>query len=281
MTSLARGRWTIVSTVSDTVIVVGDSATWSGALDGAVAVCGSHGGASAVEHAVRSGAKALVVNDAGVGKDDAGISGLEYAERHGVAAVTVSHLSARIGDGLDTYAEGVVSHLNRSAADAGVEAGMATADAAHLLAKARSEAVGPIGEAPVARSQVVLAAGHPPAIGIDSNADADASVAGAILITGSHGGVVGGRAVSHAVAAAFFNDAGVGKDAAGISRLPRLDAEGIPAGTVSYESARIGDARDTFASGLLSFVNETGAAAGFTVGTPVRNAVASLQGGSR
>ena len=50
---------------------------------------------------------------------------------------------------------------------------------------------------------------------------------GAIVLTGSHGGLLGGRpetALKYDVRAAFYNDAGIGIDEAGVSRLPALDA---------------------------------------------------------
>src|SRR6202040_459704 len=68
----------------------------------------------------------------------------------------------------------------------------------------------------------------------------------AIVITGSHGGLLGGKAetaLKYDVRGALYNDAGIGKDSAGTSRLPALDAHGIAAATVSAASARIGNAR--------------------------------------
>ncbi|MBV8777342.1 MAG: hypothetical protein JO258_09120 [Alphaproteobacteria bacterium] len=68
----------------------------------------------------------------------------------------------------------------------------------------------------------------------------------AIVVTGSHGGLLGGKpetALKYDVAGALYNDAGLGIDEAGVSRLPALDRRGIPAATVAASSARIGDAR--------------------------------------
>ena len=47
----------------------------------------------------RAGVRAAVFNDAGIGLDDAGIAGLSRLQSIGMAAVAVSHASARIGDG--------------------------------------------------------------------------------------------------------------------------------------------------------------------------------------
>ena len=75
------------------------------------------------------------------------------------------------------------------------------------------------------------------------------------------------------VAAVFFNDAGGGKDEAGRAALPLLDGLGIAAGTVAHDSAMIGDALDTFTSGVVSAVNERARTAGFSTGAPLREMV--------
>src|SRR5438094_755872 len=102
-----------------------------------------------------------------------------------------------------------------------------------------------------------------------------------IVVTGSHGGLLGGRpetALKYDVRAAFYNDAGIGIDEAGISRLPALDGRGIPAATVAAESARIGDARSTYEDGILSHVNARAAALGLAPRMSAREAVGILRG---
>ncbi len=77
---------------------------------------------------------------------------------------------------------------------------------------------------------------------------------GAIVVTGSHGGLLGGKpetALKYDALAALFNDAGIGIDEAGTTRLAALDARGIAAATVAADSARIGDARSTYEDGIL------------------------------
>jgi hypothetical protein len=102
----------------------------------------------------------------------------------------------------------------------------------------------------------------------------------AIVLTGSHGGLLGGRpetALKYDVRAAFYNDAGIGIDEAGVSRLPALDRRAIAAATVSAGSARIGDARSTYEDGILSRVNARAAALGLAPGMTARDAVAMLR----
>ena len=80
------------------------------------------------------------------------------------------------------------------------------------------------------------------------------------MITGSHGGLVGGdpgAALRVDAFAAVFNDAGVGVDEAGVARLAPLDARGIAAFTVAAGTARIGEARSTYSDGVVSRANQT------------------------
>ena len=80
------------------------------------------------------------------------------------------------------------------------------------------------------------------------------------------------------VFAAFFNDAGGGKDDAGFARLPVLDGRGVAAAAVSCHSARIGDGRSTYDTGVLSRVNEIAARLDLKAGMSAREAVARLVG---
>jgi hypothetical protein len=88
-----------------------------------VVVTGSHGGQSAGRYALAVSARLYVFNDAGVGKDDAGIAALAMLDAEGRAAVAVSHASARIGEAADTWNGGVISRTNAAAAALGYRAG--------------------------------------------------------------------------------------------------------------------------------------------------------------
>ena len=97
--------------------------------------------------------------------------------------------------------------------------------------------------------------------------------AGRIVITGSHGGLVGGdpaRALKTEAALAVFNDAGGGIEDAGVTRLPALDVRGIAAVTVSHGSARIGDAASAWKTGAISHANGAAAALGAQPGETLR-----------
>lgn len=86
-------------------------------------VTGSHGGSSAAFYAKAVRAWLYVFNDAGVGKHDAGIAALPLLQAAGIAAATVGHDSARIGEADDSWDNGVVSRLNAGAAALGLVAG--------------------------------------------------------------------------------------------------------------------------------------------------------------
>ena len=91
--------------------------------DGAIVVCASHGGRSSAECALAAPPRIVFFNDAGVGKDNAGIAALDMLEERGAAAGTVAHTSARIGDARDTWESGVISHVNSTARKLGLVPG--------------------------------------------------------------------------------------------------------------------------------------------------------------
>src|SRR5688500_14637098 len=83
----------------DAPIVTADSITRIGAeAAGAVVVNASHGGVYAAYLAAKLGVAAAIFNDAGIGRDRAGIGGLDYLQELGIPVATVGHDTARIGD---------------------------------------------------------------------------------------------------------------------------------------------------------------------------------------
>jgi hypothetical protein len=116
---------------------------------------------------------------------------------------------------------------------------------------------------------------------MDSISHVDANDAGHIVVSASHGGASSGEyAIGHRLAAVFFNDAGVGKDGAGIAALGMLERVQVAAGTVSHLSARIGDAEDTWQHGVLSHLNAPALESGLKKGERLKDAVGRLLGGS-
>jgi hypothetical protein len=90
---------------------------------GAIVVAASHGGASSTVFALEVSLKVVFFNDAGVGKDNAGIAALDMLEENHTAAGTVAHTSARIGDSRDMWEAGVISHVNATALKLGLAPG--------------------------------------------------------------------------------------------------------------------------------------------------------------
>ena len=102
---------------------------------------------------------------------------------------------------------------------------------------------------------------------------------GSIVISSSHGGVAAGEVAGRVrLGVVFFNDAGVGKNKAGIRALKMLEEKGVAAGTVSHMSARIGESIDSWENGIISHLNENAEFKGFKVGEPVRDAVMRFVG---
>lgn len=244
---------------------------------GAVVVNASHGGVYAAYLAAKLGALAAIFNDASVGRDRAGIAGLDYLDEFGIPAATVGHGTARIGDGADMIANGVITHANGPAASLGVAPGQPCRAAAERLQQA-----GRTHRAPpeALEAGFLLVAEAPQVWALDSASLVSPEHGNAVVVTGSHGGLLGGRpetALKYDVLGALYNDAGIGKDEAGVSRLSALDQRGIAAATVSAASARIGDARSTYEDGVISRINARAAALGLHEGMSARDFVIELR----
>jgi hypothetical protein len=261
--------WRVVSDVQ-----IADSVTdlRPGASAGRLVACGSHGGIFAGRLAAHLQVRGIVFNDAGVGRDQAGISGLAVLAAYGIPAAAVSHGDAEIGRGRSTLAASVL-HVNEPAALIGCRPGQPTGD---VLAQ-MSSAPGTTANAPrpdQARRQV--ADGGVRLCVLDSASQVRADDAGAVLVTGSHGGLPGGspaRALKVDARAAIFNDAHGGRNGAGWSRLLPLGRRNIPAATVSALSARIGDGTSSLDDGVLSHVNDAAARVGGCPGMSARQFV--------
>lgn len=254
----------------DTVTTLDDS------FSGSVLVTGSHGGLIAGSLASAASVAAAIFNDAGVGLDGAGLASLSVFDRHGAPAATVSNMSARIGDAGDTLARGVISHANHAAQALGVAVGQSCQEAAALLRASRASWRGDrIEEARFALQRVAGVE----VWGLDSAALAHPEDAGRILVIGSHGGLPGGnpaKALKVDALAAIFNDAGIGIDKAGLSRLPVLDGRGVGAATVDAWTARIGDARSAWSTGVISALNDTARKMGGEIGQTTQDFVQAL-----
>jgi uncharacterized protein YunC (DUF1805 family) len=253
---------------------------------GDVIVSGSYGGRYNAYNASKWRVRGVVMNDAGVGRDDAGVVGLEFLDRIGVAAATADAQTCHIGDGDDMLAHGVVSHVNEAAAALGCAVGQSVRDCAERMRAAAipTQLPPPISDG----NRHILRAnpGEPRLVCADSIGMIEPEDAGQIVVTASHGAVATGRAdtaVAPDVLACFFSDggAGGGKDGAGIARLKPLDDRNIPAGAVSADSAPIGDSRALYHDGILSNVNQAATRKGARPGMTLKEFVDILLAGAR
>jgi hypothetical protein len=264
-----------------TAPLVTDSVTMLGAdARGRAAIAASHAGIYAAYLAAKAGLKAVILSDAGVGRERAGIGGLSYLASMGVPAAAIGHRTARIGDGVDCAKRGIISYVNEPAAGAGIRAGMHASVALDLLAASELPAAPmPAPQEETRRRIAEAEAGGTAVWALDSASLVEPRDVGAVVLTGSHGALLGGRpetAMKVAVFAAVFNDADRGVDDCGILRLPALDARNIAGATVSAWSARIGDGLSTYRDGMVTAINETAARCCGEIGLPAAELVARL-----
>lgn len=262
------------------ILTFSSSATATEDCAGHVVVSGSYGGEYNAWHAAKWGIRGLILNDAGVGRDNAGIVGLYYLDRIGLPAATADAQSCHIADGEHMLAHGVISHVNAAAAASGCKVGQSVRQCAEQMKSA-----------PVITAALPAIAGgkrfliHDDPIGrkvicLDAAPMLEASDAGSIAITGSHAALFRGKpddVIGPDIFAIFFSDAGVGLDQAGIQRLALLDERGIIAGAVRADSAPIGDSRAILRDGILSHFNRTAGALGARADMPLRDFVMYLR----
>lgn len=216
--------------------------------------------------------KAVFLNNAGIGKNQAGISGLVHYEAENILACAVDCNSAEIGVARDTWESGIISHTNAHAHDAGVQIGDSVQEAVakiiNLIKRPSSnhininiesiviekeESTGKV----VLKKQIQTQIDGVSITVSDSITFLNGNNAGDIVVCGSHGGVSAGHyAQKHSLKAVFFNDAGIGKNNAGIKSLDALNDAGIIACTVDCMSAEIFNGQDTLDNGIITVCNQ-------------------------
>jgi uncharacterized protein YunC (DUF1805 family) len=244
-----------------------------------IVVSGSHGGLYPATVASIAGARAVLFNDAGIGLDQAGVAGVLALATVGIAAAGVDCNSCHIGSAKDMHDRGVISTVNYVATALGIATGMSVVQAIKLL-KAAPKPHGQLKPHAESRQTVVIGMHGLDAELLDSASLVDQGDSGKIVITGSHGGLIGGdpaRAIKAPVHTAVFNDAGFGADNIGTTRLPALEERGISAVTVCCHTARIGDAVSALETGEISDLNQMAILAGAVKGMQLAEWLASLK----
>ena len=241
-----------------------------------VVVSGSYGGKYNAFNAAKWGVRGVIMNDAGIGKDNAGIVGLDYLDQIGLAAATADARTCHIGDGDHMLQHGVISKVNAAAAALGCAPGQSVRHCAELMRAASVPSAAPPAITEGNRFVMRDVPGEPVLICANSVGMLQPDDAGRIVVTASHGALSGGRTdnvVPLGIHAVFFSDAGGGMDGAGIARLADLDRKGIAAGTTSADSAPIGNSRALYRDGILSHVNAAAARLGGRVGMTLKDFV--------
>lgn len=124
----------IVKQSAKSRIIIADSATsLTGENKNDVVVDGSHCGLNVGQMMIAAGVRSMIGNDAGKGLEDAGIASLKLLEEHGIPAAAVSSMSAEIGVGKSTYADGEISIMNEAAGKLGITIGMTAREAADRM----------------------------------------------------------------------------------------------------------------------------------------------------
>jgi hypothetical protein len=131
-----EGRQVVLDEPGKPRVVCIDSASMVEPVDaGQIVITGSHGGivAGRPDLTLQVDALLALFNDAGIGIDEAGVARLPLLDERGIAAATVAAMTARIGHGLSTYSDGVLSRINDTAQRLGARTGMRAQDLVAIL----------------------------------------------------------------------------------------------------------------------------------------------------
>jgi uncharacterized protein YunC (DUF1805 family) len=234
-----------------------------------ILVCGSHcgGNRDLAEHVKNCHVKAVFLNNAGIGKNQAGIRGLSHYEAENVLACAVDNDSAEIGIGYDTYESGIISHITTQTNSIGIQVGDSVKEAiskitSHPSLTQQNEAFEAFDKEEKSNKKSLKKQIRTEIDGVsitvtDSITFLNESNSGDIVVCGSHGGLSAGHyAQKHQLKAVFFNDAGIGKNSAGVKSLESLNDAGILACTVDCMSAEIFNGQDVLENGIISVCNQ-------------------------
>jgi hypothetical protein len=207
--------------------------------------------------------------DCAVGPAGAAIAGLWYFEALNIPAAAADIRGVLLGNGADLHANGVVSYLNRPAADCGVIVGMPVRDAA--MAMLERDPANPDAEATINRVEIFRNASGRAIVCLDSIAFARPEDTRNVLITA---GDTGRGALPYLLKARphgfICSDGGMGRDQSGIAGMIEAGKAGIPGATVDARLARMGNGLSTYHDGVISAANELAQRVGVTIGQSAR-----------
>ena len=187
------------------------------------------------------GVKAVIATDAGIGKDEAGISGLKHGETIGVPVAAIAAMSAETSNGRATLL-GAISRANAQARALGVSPGMVAYEAAALLAKA---AAGKAVATPLGAEEAAVVVEETPHGRIWATPGTTAikdKIPNDVICSGANSSRVFSDGVLRIAAkGGIANDAGIGKNNSAVEGVRMLGERGVPAAAVGTLSARLGE----------------------------------------
>lgn len=209
--------------------------------------------------------RAVIGFDGGVGPEGSAIAGLWYFEALNIPAAAADTMTVVLGDGMDVYQNGLISYLNRPAADCGVKTGMSVREAAQKMLEndPRSPTAYEV------TNRRVVAENHEGRriIVTDSIVFGTEEDKRNILVTAGHTGRSGARHILKVRPFGFIcSDGGKGRNDSGMAGLAIVNTEGIAGATVDAHRARMGDGMSTYNDGVISAANELALKHGVRVG---------------
>jgi hypothetical protein len=214
--------------------------------------------------------------DCAVGPEGSAIAGLWYLEALGVPTAVADVMTARLGDGVHLYENGVISFLNQPAADCGVEAGMPVRKAALLLLErdpieaGASEITNRVIMETSADGRHVIATDS---IAFGTNDDIDTNV----LVTAGHTGRSSVEYLRRCRPWGFIcSDGGRGLDDSGMAGLFIVERDGMAGATIDARRARMGSGLSHYHDGIISAMNAHAATRGVEIGMTAAKAASLL-----
>jgi hypothetical protein len=274
-TVIGRGKMLVVEENAGGRILAFDSSVYleGNPTDGKdVVVIGSYCGTRVLAPIFTRGVKAVIATDAGIGLDEAGISGLKHGETIGVPVAAIAAMSAETSNGRSTLL-GEISRANAPARALGVTQGMPAYEAAARLAKASAgkSIPTPLGaeEAPVVVEDTPKGRiwATPGTTAIKDQIPNDVICSGA-----NSSRVMSDGVLRMGAKAAIANDAGISKHNGAVEGVQILGERGIPAASVSTMSARLGEGLSTWNTGIISVANPVALQRGVKVGMSAKEA---------
>jgi hypothetical protein len=219
--------------------------------------------------------RAAIGVDCGIGPAGASIAGLWYLEALEIPAAAADVMTVRLGDGTDLFENGLISVMNRPAADCGVRPGMPVKLAAQILLD--NDPAKPGAAQVTNRTIVERGPDDRLVVCTDSIAFGLEEDRRNVLVTAGH---TGRSAVPYLLAVQPFgficSDGGMGREASGIAGLLAVEAAGLAGATVDARTARMGDGLSTYHDGVISAANRLALDAGVAIGMPAREASSIL-----